>query len=92
MGFIFKNIVYSRDGDYLGKIDDEGFVWKKNGKWGGRVTEIGGNHYIVNRRFELDPFDREPQEEIKYVGLPPQQQYINPLPETTQVMLLEDTF
>ena len=42
-GFIRNNALFSRDGLYLGWVDDDDSVWNASGKYCGKVTKVQSN-------------------------------------------------
>jgi hypothetical protein len=61
LGFSELGNLYSRDGQYLGWIEDDNTVWDKNGKYRGTITEIVGHRYILRSIFVLPPIPKPPK-------------------------------
>ncbi|MEK7613802.1 MAG: 4-fold beta flower protein [Patescibacteria group bacterium] len=58
IGFISSDgILFSRDGEYLGWVEDD-FVWDSKGKFRG---QLWNNRYIILNKFAVSPIPRTPR-------------------------------
>lgn len=60
LGFLNNDLLFSRDGDYLGWTEGQ-FVWDSTGKFRGMIAEIKGNKYILKDRFSMPPLTKPPK-------------------------------
>ena len=62
-GFIKEGLLYSRDGEYLGWVEDGKFVWDAKGNFRGFVftPEKREEKFIIRDRFSLSPTTRTPK-------------------------------
>ena len=58
LGFVIENQIHSRDGDYIGRVEENNTCWNVNGYFRGKLTEINGAYYILKEQFVLDPINR----------------------------------
>jgi len=64
LGFIRNDLVYSRDGIYLGwveQMEKDQIVWDSEGKFRGLLLKRNGYCYILTRKFEMPPVSRTPK-------------------------------
>lgn len=61
LGFISDKYIFSWDGNYLGWIDNQNFVWRKNGNFAGKLQEISGVNYILRNTLQIIPISKSPR-------------------------------
>ncbi len=61
-GFLTNRNLFSWQGQFLGKVDNQGYAWNKEGTYGGRLLEIKGNHYIFKHTYTIPPVSRSPMQ------------------------------
>jgi hypothetical protein len=57
IGFIFNGVLFSRDGEYWGWVEDN-FVWDSRGNFKG---QIWNQQYIIFNKFAVSPIPRMPR-------------------------------
>lgn len=61
LGYINSNNIFSRDGVFLGWIDERNLAWDGSGKFRGELKEINNNNYILLNTFTIPPIPRIPK-------------------------------
>ncbi|MFH0833962.1 MAG: hypothetical protein V2A63_01055 [Patescibacteria group bacterium] len=70
IGFVRDSTIFSRDGVYLGWIENNRFVWDSNGRFGGVLQEFNGNKYIFINKLSVMPFSRPARPTPSTVSIP----------------------
>jgi hypothetical protein len=60
LGFISGGNLFSRDGVYLGWVE-ENFVWDAQGQFRGELSVLGDNYYILKNMFAVPPIPKIPK-------------------------------
>lgn len=76
-GFLYNNSFFDATSNYLGWLDDAGFVWHAGGIFLGKLVD---NNYILKPKASIDPAPRS----IPPVPASP----LPPFPESTRVQRL----
>lgn len=74
VGFVSNGHVFDSQSTYLGWIEDDGSVWRQDGRF---VGEIVDDHYILKRAMRIDPIPRIP----RIPPIPP----ISPIPPINRI-------
>jgi len=61
LGFIYNQNLFSRDGNYLGWVNGQNYVWDKNGNYAGQLKQYNGRYSIVKHIYDLSPVSKIPQ-------------------------------
>ena len=77
LGYIIGNQIHSRDGEYIGYVEENDTCWNDRGHFRGKIKEIDGNYYIVREMFKLLPNGRGPRKSV-----------FTPIIPTTQINIL----
>lgn len=89
LGFISGNFIFSRDGVYLGWVDENKYVWDTNGRYRGRLSAVGEFEYILRQQYTMPPVPRAPKATPPSPAIPP------PVPNIPSINLqigIEDGF
>ncbi|MEK7625784.1 MAG: 4-fold beta flower protein [Patescibacteria group bacterium] len=62
-GFISNESLFSRDGAYLGWVENDSSVWDKHGRYRGHIITINNANYIFRPRFTVSPIPKVPKVE-----------------------------
>lgn len=58
IGFIKNNYIFSRDGEYLGWVEENNFCWDLKGRFKGQIYM---DKYIILNQFTVIPLPRMPK-------------------------------
>jgi|SRR3989344_3730558 len=61
IGFTVQDNIFRWDGKYLGWIDNQNFIWDKEGNFKGRLVEQNGIHYALKNTFDIPPVSKAPR-------------------------------
>mgnify|MGYP001559157759 CR=1 FL=1 len=78
LGFIMGGNLFSRDGIYLGWIE-EGYVWDSHGQFKGELKDINDNSYILKNMFAVPPIPKIPKQTPPLPSLPAPKANIPPI-------------
>jgi hypothetical protein len=88
-GYVDNGYLYTRDGLFLGWVENDNNVYDRKGNYRGRLSLLGANYYILKNRFNLNPLPKPP------TTSPPAHQPVpaqNSIPPVTPSLGLEDAF
>lgn len=61
IGFIVQDNIFRWDGMYLGWIDNQKYIWDRNGNFRGKLSLQNGNYYALRNTFQVPPVSRAPR-------------------------------
>ena len=70
IGFILQDNFFRWDGKYLGWLDNQNFIWDKDGNFRGQLVEKNGNHYALKNSFQIPPVSK-PARPVPVTPIPP---------------------
>jgi hypothetical protein len=77
LGFVFNDYIFSRDGVYLGWLENNGLVWGADGQFRGVLIQRDGNYYVWRNQYTASPLPKSPRATPVAPSLPPPVSNIN---------------
>lgn len=79
LGFISNSFIFSQNGVYLGWIDENKYVWDKDGKYRGSLSVIESHQYVLRYQYTIPPIPRAPKAPSPTPTIPPPMSNIAPV-------------
>lgn len=89
IGFILQDNFFSWDGKFLGWLDNQSFIWDRDGNFRGQLVEKNGIHYILRNSFQIPPLSK-PARSVSPSPIPPTPSA--PVPSIILPIGVEDAF
>jgi len=79
IGFIHRQNIFSWNGNYLGSIDNQDYVWDRTGGYAGKLLTVQGSNYILRNTLLIMPVSKSPKTPPLPPSLPSPQAQVAPI-------------
>ncbi len=70
IGFVNENNVFRWDGEHLGWIDNQSFIWDISGNFRGQLIQRDGYAYAIRSSFLINPVSKPPRSKAIPLSIP----------------------
>ncbi len=89
LAFTDQNNIFRWDGEYLGWLDNQNYIWSPTGSFLGQLFERNGFYYALRNTFQILPVSRSPRPKPTMPNIPTP---VTPAPVFDPPIGTEDAF